>query len=90
MRGNLRWRQIRPIHPNFRNELLTCEYCHDDATHYQLIPAKILWCDYHVKEVRKWRRKQIPSAAKARMATKRQEEEFEELRRPSIIRAMND
>lgn len=52
------WQWLHRIPDDLRSELLICDWCKGQATHFQVIPAHALFCSLCTKQLRKMRRKQ--------------------------------
>jgi hypothetical protein len=51
-----RWQELHYLSLEHRSELLVCDWCSAEATHYQTRPGKALFCNTCTKELRKYRR----------------------------------
>ena len=87
--GNtLSFMRISKVWERWRIANLTCDVgsCHDQADYYQCIPSKVLFCEYHAKDIMRYRRKHRSQRSKERAQAQAAQAEFEQMLADQIAR----
>ncbi len=77
------------IPKEYRNERLTCCWCHFEAVYYQMRPGKALFCRQCANKLQRERYKRIPQRVKDKRKVRQKEQELEAIYEEQIQRTLN-